>query len=339
MDLALAWYVGLGVLLTVYAVLDGYDLGVGILHLVAQGDTERRLSLNAIGPLWDGNEVWLVTFGGALFAGFPEAYATILSALYLPFMLLLFFLIGRAVSIELRSKHPSRLWRAYWDGSFALASGLTVFTFGVFAGNLLVGIPVDASGRFTGSLADLAAPFPLLVGLLAVLGAAVHGATFLQLKLEGELAARIRRAGLWALGAFFVCVVVVTVLTLREVPRALTPLIDHPILVPVPLIGAAATALTARSLARPSATSARTGVAASSAMIVALTALFGIAMFPHLLYSTEGANIDLWQASSSQATLRTMSIIAVLGSPMIVTYTIIVHRVFAGRVKLGKFSY
>src|SRR5690606_37305788 len=142
----------------------------GTLHLFFRGDEARRLSLNAIGPLWDGNEVWLVTFGGALFAAFPEAYATILSALYLPFMLLLFFLIGRAVSIELRSKHASRAWRAYWDVSFAASSTLTVFLFGVFAGNLLFGIPVDEAGFIHVPVLALFSPYPLLVGALAIAG-------------------------------------------------------------------------------------------------------------------------------------------------------------------------
>lgn len=337
MDLAVFWYVALGVLLTVYAVLDGFDLGVGILHLVARDDRERRLSLNAIGPLWDGNEVWLVTFGGALFAAFPEAYATILSALYLPFVLLLFFLIGRAVSIELRSKHASPIWRAYWDVSFMLASGLCVLVFGVFAGNLLVGIPVDAEGRFVGATTDLFGPYPATVGAMAVALAAVHGATFLQLKLEGDLVVRVRRAGLVALTLFLALVVAVTVQSLVLVPRALAPLTAHPLLVLLPLFGAAATLVVLRSLA--TGTSPRWGFAASSAVIVSLTALFGVAMFPHLLYSTEGAHLDLWQASSSVATLRTMSIIALIGSPLIVSYTVIVHRVFAGRVKLGKYSY
>jgi cytochrome d ubiquinol oxidase subunit II len=114
MDLNILWFILLGVLLTGYAILDGFDLGVGILHLSARNDTERRVFMNSIGPLWDGNEVWLVTFGGALFAAFPEAYATAFSGFYLPFMLLLFALIFRAVSLEFRSKSDIRLWRGFF---------------------------------------------------------------------------------------------------------------------------------------------------------------------------------------------------------------------------------
>src|SRR6478752_4793443 len=115
MDLGLVWFGLLGVLLTGYAILDGFDLGVGVVYLAARGDEERRVVLNAIGPVWDGNEVWLVTFGGALFAAFPEAYAAAFSGFYLPFMLLLFGLIFRAVALEFRSKRESRAWRQGWD--------------------------------------------------------------------------------------------------------------------------------------------------------------------------------------------------------------------------------
>src|SRR5215467_6528595 len=134
MDLHAVWFVLVGVLLAGYAVLDGFDLGVGILHFLSRTDRDRRLFINAIGPIWDGNEVWLVTFGGALFAAFPNAYATIFSAFYVPFMALLFALIFRAVSIEFRSKLSSGLWRRAWDLSFFLSSLLASFLFGVAIG-------------------------------------------------------------------------------------------------------------------------------------------------------------------------------------------------------------
>ena len=338
MDLALFWYVGLGVLLTAYAVLDGFDLGVGTLHLFFRTDHERRLNLNAIGPLWDGNEVWLVTFGGALFAAFPEAYATILSSLYLPFMLLLFFLIGRAVAIELRSKHPSPLWRAYWDFTFAASSTLTVFLFGVFAGNLLGGVPVDTEGRLHASVLSLFGPYPISVGLLAVAGATLHGAAFLQLKLEGELEARARRFAFIAFFVFVGLLCSVTVTTFVYAPHALRHFSHYPIAWALPSIGALATFNVLRALVyeRP-----REAFASTSITIVMLCALFGVAMFPHLLHSSESrqASLDLWESSSSSATLFTMSIIALIGAPLVIVYTVIVHYVFRGRVKLGKFSY
>src|ERR1035437_5600305 len=146
-DLNTIWFVLVGVLFTGYAILDGFDLGVGALHLFARTDEERRVFLNAIGPVWDGNEVWLVTGGGALFAAFPMVYATVFSGFYLAFMLLLVALIFRAVAIEFRSKQPMRWWRQMWDIGFSLGSFLSSFLIGVAMGNIAFGVPLDANGE------------------------------------------------------------------------------------------------------------------------------------------------------------------------------------------------
>ena len=168
MDLQLIWFVLLGVLLIGYAILDGFDFGVGMMHLrVAKTDEEKRLVMNSIGPLWDGNEVWLVTFGGALFAAFPEAYATTFSAFYLPFHFLLVALIFRATALEFRSKHKSPVWRGVWDVAFMGASALAPLLMGTAVGNALVGLPIDEHGVFRGTTLDLLQPYPLSVGVLA----------------------------------------------------------------------------------------------------------------------------------------------------------------------------
>ena len=145
--LNLLWFVLLGVLLAGYAILDGFDLGVGIVHLGARDDRERRVFMNSIGPLWDGNEVWLVTFGGALFAAFPDVYATAFSAFYLAFWLLLFALIGRAVSMEFRSKLDFPAWRTFFDYAFSANSALATFLFGVAVGNVMSGLKVGADRK------------------------------------------------------------------------------------------------------------------------------------------------------------------------------------------------
>src|SRR5215475_6178215 len=150
MDLHAVWFVLLGVLLTGYAVLDGFDLGVGMLHLCVRKDAERRVLLASIGPLWDGNEVWLVVFIGATFGAFPEAYATALSAYYLPFMLLLAAFLLRAVAVEFRSKSDSPRWRSNWDVAFSVSSFLVSFLFGVAAANSLLGLPIGADHEFSG---------------------------------------------------------------------------------------------------------------------------------------------------------------------------------------------
>src|SRR5512137_1500190 len=163
LDLNAVWFVLIGVLFTGYAMLDGFDLGVGALHLFTDTDAERRIMLNAIGPVWDGNEVWLVTGGGALFAAFPNVYATVFSGFYLAFVLLLVALIFRAVAIEFRSKRPMRWWRQMWDCGFAFGSVLSSLLLGVAMGNIAWGIPLDEAHEFTGTFSSLLHPYPLLV--------------------------------------------------------------------------------------------------------------------------------------------------------------------------------
>src|SRR3984957_10150598 len=165
-DLQFIWFTIFVILITGYAILDGFDLGVGMLHLFSKKDIERRLMLNTIGPVWDGNEVWLVTAGGALFAGFPDVYATLCSAFYMPVMILLSGLIFRAVAIEFRSKQPMAWWRWMWDLLFTLASFVIAMILGIILGNLIRGIPLDEYMEFTGDIYDLLNPYAILVGVL-----------------------------------------------------------------------------------------------------------------------------------------------------------------------------
>ena len=154
-NLEFIWFSIFVILLTGYAILDGFDLGVGMLHLFGGNDKERRLILNSIGPVWDGNAVWLVTAGGALFAGFPMVYATLCSAFYIPIMILLTGLIFRAVAIEFRSKQPMAWWRWSWDILFTLASLIISLALGIALGNLIIGIPLDNQGEFIGTFRSL----------------------------------------------------------------------------------------------------------------------------------------------------------------------------------------
>jgi cytochrome d ubiquinol oxidase subunit II len=337
MDLHVLWFVLLGVLLMGYAILDGFDLGVGILHPLVRGDTERRLVLNSIGPLWDGNEVWLVTFGGALFAAFPEAYATVLSGFYLAVMLVLLSLIGRAISIEFRSKSRSKFWRGYWDFSFFLSSLTATFVFGVALGNVVGGIPLSPQGHYVGGLLGLVQPFALAVGVLAVAGAAMHGALYLQLKLEGELQQKAKR---WAWVAFFVFVglnVVVAAMALQGVPHLLVNFERWPVVWVMPGLVALALANIPRGLVRGKPGQA---FASSCASIAGLTFLAAAALYPNVVVSSSGTpSLDVWRAAASESTLRLMAIIAAIGMPLVATYTVTVYWVFRGRVKLDETSY
>lgn len=338
MDLHLFWFITLGALLTGYAILDGFDLGVGILHLFARGDVERRILMNSIGPLWDGNEVWLVTFGGALFAAFPDAYATAFSGFYLPFMVLLFALIFRAVSMEFRSKQEMRWWRAGWDISFTAASALATFLFGVAVGNMMMGLPIGADREFAGTLMDLVGPFPLLTGALAVATFAMHGSIYLFLKSEGELHERIR-GWMWrAFAIFAVLYIVTTAITLATLPSAIDNFHDIPWAWGIVVLNALAIANIPRAihLEKPF-----YAFVSSCCTIAALTFLFGFALFPNLVASSidPAYNLTIYNAASSEKTLGIMQVIALIGMPFVLTYTIVIYRVFRGKVKLGKFSY
>ena len=337
--LAQIWAVLLLVLLAGYAILDGFDLGVGILHrFVPRSNTDRRIFMNAIGPLWDGNEVWLVTFGGALFAAFPEAYATIFSGFYTAFMLLLFALIFRAVSLEFRGKVHSRRWRRLWDHGFFGGSLVATLLFGVAVGNTIRGIPLDERGDFTGSLATLLNPYSLVVGVLAVALFAMHGSVFLYLKTEGELQQRVRR---WFWGCFFVFATVylaVSVVTLLGVPSATANFRDYPVIWIMPALNALAIANVAREMfhGRPLA-----AFASSSAAIAALVFLLGVAIFPNLVTSSPHPehSLTIVRAASSERTLRIMLTIAAIGLPFVVAYTSIIYWTYRGKVRLGEEAY
>ena len=337
--LPVVWFALLGILLAGYAVLDGFDLGVGIVHLfVARSDAERRTCLRSIGPLWDGNEVWLVTFGGALFAAFPAAYATIFSGFYGAFMALLLALVSRGVAIELRGKRPSRAWRRSFDAAFALASAAAAVLFGVAVGNVLVGVPIDAAGEYHGSLALQLRPVPLLVGFLTLTLFALHGAIFLQLKTEGALRERALRWAWRAFGLFLVAYMLTTGATLVLLPHATANLMQWPALWVVPVLTVLAVANVPRELF--AGRSSRAFVS-SSATIVALVFLLGVALFPNLLRASNDPShsLTLWDAASSTKTLGIMLVVAGIGMPAVLAYTAIVYWTFRGKVRLDDHGY
>jgi cytochrome d ubiquinol oxidase subunit II len=338
MDLNLFWFVLLGVLLAGYAILDGFDLGVGILHPLARTDSERRVLMNSIGPLWDGNEVWLVTFGGALFAAFPEVYATVFSGFYTPFMALLFALIFRAVSMEFRSKREAAGWRRFWDWSFFGGSTLATFLFGVAVGNAMQGMPIGADREFQGGTLDLVRPYPLLIGALAVATFALHGSLYLHLKTEGELQQRVHRWNWRAFGVFLALYLFATIYTLVEIPIATRNFGRHPWVWVVVALNILAVSNIPRAIYRGRPLAA---FISSCATIAALTFFFGVALFPELVHSSldPAWSLDVYNAASSQKTLAIMRNIAFLGMPFVLAYTAVIFWVFRGKVKLGHFSY
>jgi len=337
--LATVWFVIQGALLTGYAILDGFDLGVGILHpFVPRDDRERRIAMNAIGPIWDGNEVWLVTFGGALFAAFPEAYASVFSGFYTAFMLLLFALILRAVSLEFRSKMAGAGWRRFWDWAFFAGSASATLLFGVAVGNAILGVPLDAHGDFTGTLLDQLNPYALLVGVFAVATFAMHGALFLYLKTEGELQQRLETWMWRTFGVFLVGYLLTTIYTLVMVPRAATKFSRFPWAAIVVVATVLAIANIPRSIywRRPA-----QAFASSCATIAGLLALFGGVLFPNLVTASNdpGLSLTIHSAASSPRTLTIMLVIAAIGMPFVAGYTAVIYWTFRGKVRLDPQSY
>ena len=334
MDLNVVSLVLVGTLLIGYAVLDGFDLGVGILHAFARDEQERRFGLNAIAPLWDGNEVWLLAGGGTLFAAFPKAYATIFSSLYLALVLLLVALIFRAVAIEFRGKVAAPAWRRVWDAALVAGSVAVAFLLGVAVGNLLRGLPLDAGFTFTGTFLGLLNPYALLCSAVALAMFTMHGAVYLCLKATGDgdggYRARLQGCLTRAWVAFVLLLVAALTLTFFAAPHLFAGVLHRG------CFWLALGAVLAGTVWVPVAAKAqrfRQAFAASAAVIVGVLLLGGTCLFPRLVPSlTDPANsLTIYNAAASPLSLRTILIIAALGLPAVVCYTVFIYRVFQGR--------
>jgi len=338
LDLNFIWFVLVGVLFTGYAILDGFDLGVGALHLFTKNDEERRTMLNAIGPVWDGNEVWLVTAGGALFAAFPDVYATVFSGFYLALILLLLALIFRGVAIEFRSKQPMRWWRQMWDVSFCAGSVLSALLIGVALGNVAWGLPVDAHGELALSFFDLLTPYPLLVGVTTLAAFMMHGAIYGAMKTEGPLHDKLRAWAMRCIIFFVICSVTLTMATLLYVPHLAIRVRDNPWLFSVALLNMLSIANIPREFHRGT---DRMAFVSSCGAIITLMALFALNLFPDIIYNPQHPeySLTIHNAASSAKTLRIMLVIACLGIPAVLAYTVCIYWIFRGKVKLDRVSY
>ncbi|MEW4489299.1 cytochrome d ubiquinol oxidase subunit II [Thalassoglobus sp. JC818] len=338
MDWNLLWFVILGILLTGYAILDGFDLGVGMLSPLGKTDKEKRIILNSIGPIWDGNEVWLVTFGGAMFAAFPEAYATVFSGYYEGFMVILAALIFRAVSIEFRSKLQIATWRGIWDKVFFVSSLTASFVFGVAVGGAMTGVPLDGRGIFRGSVSDQIDWYPVLTGFLTIAMFLMHGAIYLTLKTGGELRQRARRWIWIGYFAFLALYLALTVATLTTIPKALHNFHEFPFAYAVVILNVLAIMNISRTVKMEAFGQA---FLSSACTIAALVFLFGVSLFPNLVASDPHPenSLTIYNAASSTATLKLMTLIAVIGMPFVLGYTGAVYWTFRGRVELDKHSY
>lgn len=330
----IAWFWVLGGMLTAYAVLDGYDLGVGSLSLwIAKGDEERRIVLNSIGPVWNGNEVWLLAAGGMMVVSFPRVYASGFSGFYLALMLVLWLLILRGVSIEFRSQVKDPLWRSLWDAGFWVGSLLLALLLGVALGNVVRGLPIGPSGYFQGTFALMLNPYALLTGILSVVLLAWHGSNYLRTKTEGPLferAVRWSRVLWWAVVGMVIIVTAATFVVLSGSPRNFGL---HPLAWVAPFVMLAG--LIWGFLSRAEGRSSH-AFRSSTLVIVALMVTAALTVFPNLLPSTLEPNysLNIYNAASSPHALRVSLIANAIGMIGVIVYSTYVHRVFHGKVNL-----
>ncbi len=330
MMLQVIWFVLWGLLWAIYFMLDGFTLGAGMLHpFIARDERQRQQVIRTFGPVWDGNEVWLITAGGATFAAFPTTYALMFSYLYAPLLLLLFGLIVRGVSFEFRGLRDSPAWKRGWDWTILLSSLVIALLFGVAFGNIFQGLPMDAAG-YHGSLLALLNPYGLLSGVLFVLLFLEHGALYLAVKTGGELQERAQRTakGLWPL------LLAVAVAFLAFTAPA-TGLYDNfraqPALWAVPLLAALELVTVRLLLGRGKLLRA---FAASCAAIVLVVATGIIGLFPDLIPSSldPAYSLSMTNSSSSPYTLTIMTVVAAIFVPIVIAYKIWIYRIFRGPV-------
>jgi len=356
------WWLLIGVLFIGFAITDGFDMGVGaLLKVVGQNDMERRVMINAVAPHWDGNQVWLITAGGALFAAWPPVYATAFSGFYLAMMLTLAALFMRPIGFDYRSKLENPAWRSNWDWALTFGSAVPPIIFGVAFGNLLQGVPFHFDEllriKYTGSFFALLNPFALLVGVLSLLMFVSQGAAYLQMKTEGDILKRSQTVGLIAgLGAAALFVlagvwlnagingyVVTSALDSNAINNAVSKTVEvrsgawlqnyasYPLLWLAPVLGVAAFAL-----------SGLLSKAGKGALAFLLTSLgqagviltCGISMFPFVMPSSSMPNhsLTMWDATSSELTLKIMFFVACVFVPIVLGYTIWSYIKMFGRL-------
>ena len=299
----------------------------------------RRIALNAVGPVWDGNEVWLVIGGGALFAGFPIMYATLFSSMYVPFMLFLVCIIFRAISIEFRGKEPMKWWRATWDICYSVSSMLLAFLLGVVLGNVLQGIAIGPQYQYQGAgFFEFLNPYALMTGITTLSLFMVHGAIYLLLKTEGRLFAKLRLLLKKAMVFFMVSFAVTTLYTLLYIPHLSDSFQNNPSLFVVPL----ATFLCIANVPRLANKKRYKWAFFFSALTISLLlVLVAIELYPILLFSTYDAqySLDVYHAAASTKSLKIMLTMVAIGGPLVLGYTYFVYRTFKGKVKLDETSY
>jgi cytochrome d ubiquinol oxidase subunit II len=337
------WFVLVAFMLTMYVLLDGFDLGAGAIHpFVAKSDEERRQVIEAIGPVWDGNEVWLIAAGGTIFFTFPLLYASSFSGFYLPLMVVLWLLMSRGVAVELRSR-GNEVWSTLWDGLFFLSSGLLAVFLGAAIANVVRGVPLDASGYFFEPLwtdFDPRSPTPgildwytILIGLLGLAALALHGANFVAVRTEGALQARCRRLAARSWLAVVALTVLGTAATFFVRPALLANFGAHPWGAILPVVAIAGLLAARVAIARDQDGRA---LLASGAYLAGMLASSAFALYPNVLPAVDPANsLTVSNAASPTYGLVVGLVWWSIGMVLAAIYFALIYRLFWGKVRLG----
>lgn len=335
--LGIVWFALVGVLLAGYAIFDGFDLGIGALYpFLGKGEADKRVMRTAVGPVWDGNEVWLLTGGGALFAAFPAVYATVFSGFYLALMLVLWALIFRAVSFEFRAHDPA--WAKVWDSAFFVGSALPALLFGVAVGNIVRGVPLTQGGEFAGNFFTLLNPFSLIIGVLGLTMFLLQGSSWLALKSTGGLYDRTLKVRSTVSWAFIAMVVVATLAAFLLAPLGFANAISwwagwlFIVLLMVSLVWARVAMGRGKDLH---------AWYAASLSAASLVGIWAASIFPALVPSLvdKSRSLTIANSASSQLTLTVMLIIALIGVPLVLVYFFLIYRSFAGKVSTSGEGY
>lgn len=338
-DYPTLWYLVVGLLFSGYAILEGFDYGAGAWHLFFKKDLSRRIAINAIGPIWDANQVWLIIGGGALFAGFPVMYATMLSAMYIPFMLFLILLVLRSSAIKFRSAEEMPWWRKTWDIIYFSSNILIAFLLGVVLGNVVQGVEIGENFSYKGGIFfEFLNPYSLMVGFTTLSLFMTQGAIFLLLKTEGRLFVRLTFLLKKGMIFFITSFSITSLYTLIFIPGIADDFKETPIFFALPVLAFLAVANVPRLVSKKKYAYA---LIFSSLTMAFLLMLVAFQLYPVLLPSTIDPNysVTIYNAASSQKSLGIMLTIVLIGTPLLAGYFIFLYKTFYGKVKLDDTSY
>lgn len=338
-DYPTLWYLVVGLLFSGYAILEGFDYGAGAWHLFFRKDLSRRIAINAIGPIWDANQVWLIIGGGALFAGFPVMYATLLSAMYVPFMLFLVMLVLRSSAIKFRSAEEMSWWRKTWDYIYFISNVTISFLLGVVIGNVLQGFELGENHKYLGgTFFNFLNPYAVMTGLTTLSLFMLQGAIFLLLKTEGRLFARLTFLLKKGMVFFIITFSLTSLYTLIYIPGVTDKFRENPTFFILPVLSFLSVANIPRLVSKKKYAHA---IVFSSLTMAFLLMLVAFQLYPVLLPSKidPSFSVTIYNAASSEKSLGIMLTIVLMGSPLLASYFLFLYKIFNGKVLLDDTSY